>query len=187
MIVAGCVLTRIDRPMTEASPLKRFFQYEWPSTTTGSDQVLLSFPGSKQAPERGVDPEHREVVSGYVGHGDALGTVVGAEPGETDVVGCGFAEQVPMLRHVDVVLPREVVRVLVLLMRRREDVEVLWIGDRERSNQERVDDAEDRGVGANAEAQSERDGDSEARVLDQHPKPQANVLPKSLKHHINRF
>src|SRR5262245_30836297 len=51
----------------------------------------------------------------------------------------------------------------------------LGIGERQRPHQDRVDDAEDRGRGANAEGGGEHDGDREQRRLQQQPQSVAKI------------
>src|SRR5262249_15336290 len=49
----------------------------------------------------------------------------------------------------------------------------------ERAQQNRVDHAEERGVGANAERQRDQSDDGQARIAHEHAEPETSVLPKS--------
>src|SRR6267378_1503810 len=67
-----------------------------------------------------------------------------------------------------------------LRQRGTNEHELLRIFDRQQPQQERIDQTEDGGVGANAESKGEDGDGSEARVLAEHAGGEAKVLPTRL-------
>src|SRR5262249_8288151 len=61
-----------------------------------------------------------------------------------------------------------------------QEDEPVGIGVRQRPEQDRVDEAEDGAVGADAESEGEEGHEREAAPLRQHPRPKLHVLPESL-------
>src|SRR5262245_38049232 len=70
---------------------------------------------------------------------------------------------------------RKIARILGVCSEERHQTARLF--DRQRLQQRGVDDAEDSGVGADAERQGERRNKGKSRTLEQYPESEANVLP----------
>ena len=136
----------------------------------------------ERTPERRPHAEHVEEVRGDDARGDALG-LRAAEQDEPHVV--EFHESLEALRAravVENLLIREAgvldVGQRPLLPQHDEAVAVLI---RQRAEQDAVDDAEDRRVGADPERHRQHDHDREARVAAEIAQPVAQVLGERLE------
>ena len=126
----------------------------------GAGAILV---GGEQAAEGGTDAEHRQQVRRHPDRADAFrlaaaGQVVVAADGERDVGEGAGAADVEVLRGREPVLGDAQARRSV-----PEDDEAIGIGVGQRAEEQRAGDAEDRGVGADAERQRQDGGDGHTR------------------------
>ena len=137
---------------------------------------LVVFFRQERTAHRGLSAEDREIVAAHHLHGNLLGLGAGAP------VHLGEGEARHLREHLVLVA-----QILVVEVRERQIAGIALVGHEDRGQpirfvhgnrleQRRVHEAEDRGVGADAERQREHGDGREARALGQHAQAVAQIL-----------
>ena len=151
----------------------------------GGPLALVVVLRQQDAAEQGRRAERLEELAGDPHRRDLLGIAV---PREAQPVGVDDRHLRERLRRLPVVEGRRRDRQLVgeadlpgqLRVRGPDHRQPLGIAERQRRQQHRIDDAEDRRVGADPQRQREDGDDRERRPLEQRPAGEAKVLQQGL-------
>ena len=145
----------------------------------GSADARALLFGQEEAPARGPDAEHVEVVGAREHPARALGLALSAQVERREAVGGESVEGLCVVAEVQVVGVRDL-REAVAVRRRAAHVDEprLVAHARQRPQERRVDEAEDRRVRADADGQRHDGHQREARTLQQRPRAEAHVLPQ---------
>jgi len=142
-----------------------------PITVAEDDDVagawLIAFAGEDGATEEGLDAEHCEEVAGDFGDDGAVGATVGTDADQIEDEGGHVGEDGSLL-----VVEEVEIGGLVGLGRggalHTDGDETVGVFDGERAEEEDVGEAEDGGVGADAESEGEDGDEGEAGALAEH-------------------
>ena len=142
----------------------------------GQRRVEPGFLREKSAAQHGGHFENIEKI-----RGDPRGIYIHGAIGELKRIRPDFShggvggEDFVVARPIEIIPGGDEVEILARKAGRNRD-EAVRFGIRQRTEQHRVDHAEDRGGGADAEGQSEDGGDGEARVADQGAAGKAKII-----------
>ena len=143
---------------------------------TGGPTLL----GKERAPESHRDPQGVEVVDRDQGSHDPLVDAVRRQLNRPDRLGRDRLERRRSLAHVHEVGPRERGELRTVVPVNEHSHEALGLTGRRLPEQQRPREAEDRRVGADAEADTQHHCDREAGAAGQPAKPVANVARQSV-------
>ncbi len=136
-----------------------------------------TFAGLDQPADGGSEPEHAEVVSRHIRQPGALGPVVGRQASEVHRVPGHVLERIGLGAVVLHVEARQTAGRVAATTVGAKYYEAIGIANRQRPEEHAVDDAEDRGVRSDSQAECCHHGRGESRVAAQAANGVLHVLP----------
>jgi hypothetical protein len=140
----------------------------------------LPFGGKEQPAKSRLDAEDGEIVAGDARNDAMVAAVIGGEAGESQPVGDDVGEGSGLVAELDIIGVGEFLQGMIAGLLEAEDGELLGSGDRQGTQQEAVNDAEDGGVYGDAQGERHDGESSEPGRRAQSAESVTQILPETL-------